>query len=423
MTRNSLLSFCLSLAVAPLLLSNCSNDSTCNTPGGPKPCSQVTQSSGSGGVTGAGGSGGSTGTAGASTAGATGSGTAGQGAAGANAGSNGAAGAAAGASGTAGAAAGGATGTAGSGGSTAGASGAAGGSGGSGGSAGGATGMANAVPSDGCGKDPGQALMMYVKYMEMVTGVPTNAQPRNYYVWLPNNYNPKRAYPTVFVGPGCGSNGTQGIQIQTASGDNAIVVGLDPSTAVDPEHRQCFDSQTLPNNPEIPYVEQTVAKVEAAFCVDKSRLFIEGFSSGSWLSYMMGCVDGGHGGLFKAQGNASGEDLGWNGGQMTDGFTCKGPTPWMAGHNNPDGNNAYPGGRDHEIVMNKCTMPPVTMPFDPGPMVKPPAGMAGVTISCVQYMGCQAPTIFCTTTGLGHNDQQVTGLSTYGFWNFWMSLP
>jgi poly(3-hydroxybutyrate) depolymerase len=281
--------------------------------------------------------------------------------------------------------------------------------------------MANAVPSDGCGKDPGQALMTYVKYMEMVTGVTTKQAPRNYYVWLPNNYDPKRAYPTVFVGPGCYSDGAHGIQIQVASGDNAIVIGLDPSTSVDPEGRQCFDSQTLPNNPEIPYVEQTVAKVEAAFCVDKSRLFIEGFSSGSWLSYMMGCVDGGPGGLFKAQGNASGEDLGWDTKNMTDGFTCKGPTPWLGAHNNPDGNNGYPGGRDHEIKMNGCTMPPVTVPYDAGPMVKPPK--AGVTIDCEQYMGCKVPTIFCTTTGLGHDPQESTGITNYGMWKFWMSLP
>jgi poly(3-hydroxybutyrate) depolymerase len=329
----------------------------------------------------------------------------------------GGAGAAAGATGTAGATAGGS----GAAGAAGGAAGATAGAGGAAGATGGATGMANAVPSDGCGMTPPgtQTLGTYVKYMEMVTGVSANAAPRNYYVWLPMGYDPHRAYPTVFVGPGCGSNGMQGIQIQTASGNNAIVVGLDPSTAVDPEHRQCFDSQTYPNNPEIPYVEQTVAKVEAAFCVDKSRLFIEGFSSGSWLSYLMGCVDGGPGGLFKAQGNASGEDQGWTG--TKDSFTCKGPTPWMAGHNNPDGNNAYPGGRDHEILMNGCTMPPTTMPYDAGPMVKP--NMAGVTVSCVQYMGCKVPTIFCTTTGLGHNPQEVTGISTYGFWNFWMSLP
>jgi len=274
------------------------------------------------------------------------------------------------------------------------------------------------VPSDGCGQAPTQALSTYVKYMEMVTGVSTKASPRNYYVWLPAGYDPHRAYPTVFVGPGCGSNGTQGIQIQVASTTNAIVIGLDPSTNVDPEGRQCFDSQSDPN-PEIPYVEQTVAKVEAQFCVDKSRLFIEGFSSGSWLSYLMGCVDGGPGGLFKAEGNASGEDQGWTG--TKDSFTCKGPTPWMAGHNNPDPNNAYPGGRDHMIKMNGCTMPPVTMPFTQPAMVKPPN--AGVTISCVQYQGCAVPTIFCTTTGLGHDPQESTGISTYGMWAFWMSLP
>jgi hypothetical protein len=388
--------------LATLALAACTNGGT-NAPG---------SSTGNAGTTGAAGQTTTTGAAGQTSGNAGTTGAAGQ--TSGNAGATGAAGAAAGSSGAAGATAGAAGGAAGA------AGGAAGAAGGTTGAAG-AMGMANAVPSDGCGKDPGQALMTYVKYMEMVTGVPTNAQPRNYYVWLPNNYNPKRAYPTVFVGPGCGSDGAHGIQIQTASGDNAIVIGLDPSTAVDPEHRQCFDSQTLPNNPEIPYVEQTVAKVEAAFCVDKSRLFIEGFSSGSWLSYMMGCVDGGAGGLFKAQGNASGEDLGWNGAKMTDGFTCKGPTPWMAGHNNPDGNNAYPGGRDHEIAMNGCTVPPVTMPFDPGPMVKPPK--AGITISCVQYMGCKVPTIFCTTTGLGHDPQESTGISTYGFWAFWMSLP
>ncbi len=63
-----------------------------------------------------------------------------------------------------------------------------------------------------------------------------------------------------------------------------------------------------------------------------------------------------------------------------------------------------------------------TMPYDPGPGVK---ATAGSTIDCVQYMGCMPgyPVVFCTTTGLGHNDQIGTGLSTFGFWNFWMSLP
>ena len=133
-----------------------------------------------------------------------------------------------------------------------------------------------------------------------------------------------------------GGTGNTGIPIQNASGNDAIVIGLDYNANA--TGRSCFMTESFPD-PEVNYVEQTVSTIEGQFCVDKSRLFIEGFSSGSWLSYLMGCVDGGPGGLFKAQGNASGEDQGWNG--TKDSFTCKGPTPWMAGHNNPDGNNAY----------------------------------------------------------------------------------
>jgi hypothetical protein len=158
--------------------------------------------------------------------------------------------------------------------------------------------------------------------------------------------------------------------------------------------------------------------VDAAFCIDTSRRFIEGFSSGSWMSYLMGCVDGGPGGLFKGQANATGN---WQG-SLPD-TACKGPTAYFGSHDSgdPDPYNKYPGGRDHVLKKNGCTMPVATMPYDPGPMVKPPN--AGVTISCVQYMGCQVPTVFCTTTGQGHNDQVATGLSTFGAWKFWTSLP
>jgi poly(3-hydroxybutyrate) depolymerase len=257
---------------------------------------------------------------------------------------------------------------------------------------------------------------MWVNYSEMVPASTITKgnwlMPRSYWVWLPTNYDKNHAYPTIFVGPGCGGKGNNSIQPQMATGNDAIIVGLDyNSTATG---RDCFMTESFPD-PETEYVENTVKLVDNAFCVDKSRHFIEGFSSGSWISYLMGCVDGGPGGLFKGQGNASGEFQG-----SCPESACKGPTAWMAGHNNPDGNNNYPGGRDHMLKMNQCTMPPATMPYDPGPMVK---ATAGATINCVQYMGCKAPTIFCTTTGLGHNDQQGTGISTYGFWKFWMSLP
>jgi poly(3-hydroxybutyrate) depolymerase len=242
--------------------------------------------------------------------------------------------------------------------------------------------------------------------------------PRSYWVWLPTNYDKTHAYPVIFVGPGCGGKGNNSIQPQVATGNDAIIVGLDYNSMA--TGRDCFMTEAFPD-PETEYVENTVKLVDAAFCVDKSRRFIEGFSSGSWLAYLMGCVDGGPGGLFKGQGNATGN---WQG-SLPD-SACKGPIAWMGAHNMPDPQsyNAYPGGRDHVLKENGCTSPPVTTKYDPGPNVKPPATPTGVAIDCEQYMGCKVPTVFCTTTGpLGHNDQQATGISTYGMWRFWMSLP
>ena len=355
--------------------------------------SNPTASPGSAGTPGAAGTSGATGASGAT-------GTAGlPGASGAT-GSSGAPGA----SGAAGA-----TGTAGSGGTSSGGTSAGGGSSG---------GLPNAIGSTGCGKAPTQALSTFVNYKETITAsalVTAKWQPREYWVWLPPNYNPNRPYPTVFVGPGCGGKGNNAIPIQNASGSDAIVIGLDYSAAA--TGRECFMTEAFPS-PEVNYVEETVANVDAAFCVDKSRRFIEGFSSGSWIAYLEGCVDGGTGGLFKGQGNATGN---WQG-SLPD-TACKGPVAYMGNHDmgDPDPYNKYPGGRDHVLKLNGCTTPAVTTPYDPGPMVKPPS--ANTTISCVQYMGCKVPTVFCTTTGLGHNDQVGTGLSTFGLWKFWMSLP
>jgi poly(3-hydroxybutyrate) depolymerase len=367
--------------------------------------------SGSSGVTGAAGS--SAGTAGQRPGGT--SGAAGTSAGSAGAGTSGGAGmGAAGTQGTAGAAGIGAAGAGGT--SEAGAGGAS-GAAGSTGAAGTnpADGGVGAMPTMGCGMSAGQALGSYVKYSEMITGVDALKAPRNYYVWLPTDYDPQRAYPVVFVGPGCGSNGMQGIPIMTASGNNAIVIGLDPSTHVDPEGRQCFDSQSFPD-PEVPYFDQTLALIESKYCVDKSRLFIEGFSSGSWMANLIGCVDAG---TIRGQGNASGCLQGIPAG------TCTKPIAYMEAHNNPDPNNSYQCGtqnRDEKVKRNGCTTQ--TMPYTPVGLTVP----AGATVSCVQYVGCMKgyPVIFCTTTGLNpqHNpqDNSSTNLTTVSMWNFWTTL-
>jgi poly(3-hydroxybutyrate) depolymerase len=334
------------------------------------------------------------------------SGAAGQGAGGSAAGAGGqVAGGAGGVNAGAGGAAGASAGNGGGGGA----------GGGAGGTGGGGNGLPGAVRSAGCGMAAGQALMSYVKYSETITGVTAKQAPRNFYVYLPEGYDPGRAYPLVFIGPGCGSDGDHGIKIESASGKDAIIVGLDPSTAVDPQGRQCFDSQTFPD-PEVPYFDQTLAAVEAKYCIDKSRIFIEGFSSGSWLSHLLGCVDAG---TIRAQGNASGCMQG------VPANTCTKPIAYMGIHNDPDPNNSYGCGtqaRDEKIKRNGCSTQ--TMPYTPVGLKMP----AGVTVDCVQYMGCKKgyPVVFCTTKNVNpqHNpaDDSTTALSTAAMWSFWMNL-
>jgi poly(3-hydroxybutyrate) depolymerase len=272
------------------------------------------------------------------------------------------------------------------------------------------------MPSAGCGMAPNQAVMTYVEYTEAVT-LPAGTNPawknRDYYVWLPAGYDPTRAYTTVFLGPGCGGTGTMVVPVQMASKTNAIIIGLDPDPPA--EGRPCFNTES-PTTPEIPYFDATLAQVEAKFCVDTSRIFIAGFSSGSWLADTLGCV---RAGVIRGQGNAAGE--------LQGGLTCSGqPIAAMMIHDMGDGSNSYQqdysGAREAILMRNGCSN--TTVPYDPGISTNG-KDLMGHPILCVEYQGCKPgyPLVWCPTTGYGHSDQTGSGLSTYGWWNFWEMLP
>ena len=272
------------------------------------------------------------------------------------------------------------------------------------------------MPSTGCGMPPNQVVMNYVEYKETVTlPAGTNAlwANRDYFVWLPSGYDPNRAYTTVFLGPGCGGTGDQVVPVQMASTTNAILVGLDPDPPA--EGRQCFNTES-PTTPEVPYFDETLKEVEAKFCIDTSRVFIAGFSSGAWLADTLGCV---RAGVIRGQGTAAGE--------LQGGLTCSGqPIAAMMNHDMGDGSNSYSqdfGGARAAIAMrNGCTT--TTMPYDPG-ITTDDKDLMGHPILCVEYQGCKPgyPLVWCPTTGYGHSDQTASGLSDIGWWKFWETLP
>jgi polyhydroxybutyrate depolymerase len=260
------------------------------------------------------------------------------------------------------------------------------------------------VPTTGCGKPPGQVVAKYIQYNIMVTTGLAAAYvkqytARNFYVRLPTGYDPMRAYTTIFLGTGCGGNGMTVLPMENASTTNAILVGLSPIG-------QCFMTSAA-DSPEIPFFDAALSQVESSFCVDKAHVFIAGFSSGSWLSNLIGCA---RAGIVRGQGNATGG--------LPPIPMCSGPIAAMLAHDENDPANGIAGGeaaRDRILKENGCSLTD-TEPYDAG---------NGKPSMCVKYQNCPAayPVVWCPTTGQGHSDQVGTGLSVPGFWNFWEALP
>jgi predicted esterase len=253
--------------------------------------------------------------------------------------------------------------------------------------------------SAGCGQSPTQAIAKFVLQMETVAVAPAYAPTytnRVYYVRLPARYDPAHAYPTAFLGPGCGLNGLNAIPVQTAAMEGAIIVGLNGVA-------NCFNHDAA-DTPDLPYFDATLAAVEGSLCVDTSRVFVGGYSSGSWLANTVGCA---RGNVVRAQGSV--------GGGLPPAPPCTGPVAAMYVSDSDDMTNPTATVKlalQRVLTANGCGTE--TEPYD-----------FGVPSPCVQYKGCMPryPVVWCLTSGLGHSDQSGTMISTLGFWHFWSSLP
>lgn len=328
----------------------------------------------------------------AGSAGSAGQGTAGQGTAGATA-QGGGAGASSGSGGSSagnqtGGTAAGMGGSAGTAGAAAGSAGeAAGGSGGMSG-AGGSGGSSSAMPSKGCNIPAEQELNKWVEQPKLnVSGVD-----RQWWVWLPTDYDPKRAYPLVFNFHGCGSSDNI-VPMQRVAGDDAILV-----RAAGISNNTCYDSS--PNGNDVKFFDQMLEELLGKRCVDSSRVFATGYSSGSWLTNTLECV---RGDKLRATGTVSGGRSGGNN-------NCKGKFARIFIHDRSDMDNTIEMGNDAErarlVTQNNCSNE--TMPYDPAP--------------CVAHQGCDPgyPVIWCQTTDKGHARQDA--MAPDAFWKLFSSL-
>jgi polyhydroxybutyrate depolymerase len=258
----------------------------------------------------------------------------------------------------------------------------AGGAGGGGGVGGGPT-----PGSEGCGVAATDPLETWT-----LKTVSVDSVPREYFVYLPQGYDPATPYPVVYQFHGCSpgpDKQNNNPPIQSASGSQAIHVR---GRAVG----DCWDNGLA--SPDVAFFDAMVGAMEQSYCADPARRFVTGYSSGAFMTHALSCQ---RGDMIRGVASIAG-------GQ--GGSACTGQVAALLIHDEGDpvvGIGASEQARDRYLAENGCAS--TTTAYDPAP--------------CALYDGCDAgfPVVWCQTTGQGHSRQD--DLAAPAFWGFLSALP
>ncbi len=252
---------------------------------------------------------------------------------------------------------------------------------------GGGSGGGTAIGTEGCGlvaTDPPETWTLKTVQVAAAT--------REYFVYLPQGYDPATPYPIVYQFHGCsGGSDKQNNNppVQDESAGQAIHVR---GRAVG----DCWDNGA--NGPDVAFFDAMVVAMEQAYCANPERRFVTGYSSGAFMTHLLSCQ---RGDMIRGVASIAG-------GQGGSG--CSGQVAALLIHDLNDNTvniSASEQARDRYLAENGCDA--TTTPYDPSP--------------CVQYDGCDAglPVVWCQTTGQDHSRQD--GLAAPAFWGFLSALP
>jgi hypothetical protein len=308
-------------------------------------------------------------------------------------------------------------------------------------------------PSTGCGKAlptaqiptvPGSRTG-YTEYFVNETGAtlgadqPQKANPRQYFVRVPADYDQNKPYRIVYIGQGCGARragktATYPLYDEVQAGsEQAVYVGV--SVPDDSTHPGCFDNNSGPESQEWEAFDLMHTAVEAAFCIDNNRIFVAGYSTGGWLANMWGCYFGGVPSppLDKTPGDVGRTTRKFSPKWAVRGHAgvsgslppnqpqpCNGPSAGLWIHDAGDPSNLIATNitsLELALATNGCTGNYLDGPKEPWPPAEMIPGLAGGI--CQAYTGCPAdvrakyPLVFCTTSGRGHSDQAANAIPAF----------
>ena len=119
------------------------------------------------------------------------------------------------------------------------------------------------------------------------------AATRTYNLYLPQNYDPTKAYALVIEAPGCSGTGSNvpalnhnvdnsAIRVGVAPGPNDLGHGSNPNQG-------CFDDHEGDDSIDWVMYEQLYDRLDAELCFDRNRVFVGGYGSGAWFANELGC--------------------------------------------------------------------------------------------------------------------------------------
>ena len=157
---------------------------------------------------------------------------------------------------------------------------------------------------------------------------------------------------------------------------------------------QTWDLETPPDmNLDYQFFDLMVSDLSSKLCVDKSHIFVFGFSRGGFFVNQLGCFRGNTVRAIAANSGGGPYSNNPNDFDQNGFFHCT--TPPVAAviiHGENDGTVPIAGGgeksRDHWQIANACQT--TTAAYSPSP--------------CVSYSGCAAdhPVVWCAIPGMDH---------------------
>ncbi len=279
-------------------------------------------------------------------------------------------------------------------------------------------------PSAGCNKPipSGQLLAKYSPYTLHAPGKTLDAcfsvqeYDRQYFVWLPKDYDQTKPYRVTFLFMGCGDRNaaaTATYKLMTADPKSIYVSVNMPPEGLPPAGKPCYDNTVGQQSVEWEFMGLVGSKIQQDFCVDQNRLFVSGYSSGAWISNMFGCYFAGKdpsrkfGADISVRGQAS-----VTGGPVLPDVQCGGKEAALWIHDSDDKENIIGGNSGTSLprvlAVNGCT----------GGLNGPKApwgSTSAMNSVCQQYTACppEYPVIFCATSTKGHSSQDDLALPTF----------